>query len=88
MAYMTPSEYAADEIAAWQRALEEQRYAESALAAARRGRKHELILELLPQVHSLRTKADLLLADAVTLMCLFRDARVPGELGGPEDSDG
>lgn len=70
---MTPTEYAAEKLAQWKRALQEQREAEAALAAARKKRKHELILELMPQVEFLRTMADLLLADAVKAKCLLGD---------------
>lgn len=70
---MTPNEYAAEKLAAWKRALQEQREIEAALAAARKERKHELILALMPEVEFLRTKADLLLADAVKARCLLGD---------------
>lgn len=70
---MTPLEFAAEKHAMWQRALREQRDAEALLAAARKKQNHHLILELMPKVAFLRTKADLLLADAVKIMCLWRE---------------
>lgn len=84
---MTPGDYAAEKLAMWKRALQEQRDAESALAAARKARKHALILELMPLVDLLRDKADLLLADAVKVQCLLRDQPFPSGwlITGPED---
>lgn len=76
---MTPTEYAEARIAQWKRALQEQRDVEASLATARKNRNHELILELQPQVESLRTKADLLLADAVKAKSLLGDQFVPSE---------
>lgn len=76
---MTPIEYVAEELSKWQRALQEQREAEAALEAARKKRKHALIIELMPKIDLLRTKADLLLADAVKLMCLLRDGALASD---------
>lgn len=70
---MTPNQYASQKLELWKQALHEQRDAEAALAAARRKKRHELILSLIPQVEFLRTKADLLLADAVKARCLLDD---------------
>lgn len=70
---MTPSEYAAEKLATWKRALHEQRDVEAALTAARKKRQHSLILKLMPEVEFLRTKADLLLADAVKAKSLLGD---------------
>jgi hypothetical protein len=76
ISYITPSEYAFDELALWQRALQEQRDAESSLEEARKGRQHARILELMPQVQTLRTTADLLLAEAVKVMRSFQEMPV------------
>ena len=77
---MTPVEYAAEKLERWKRALHEQRDCEAALALARKKRNHGLILELMPQVEFLRTKADLLLADAVKAKSLLGDqAFIPSE---------
>src|SRR3954462_15546708 len=70
---MTPSEYAADEIALWERALRDQRDAESQLEAASLIGNPREMHELRYVVASLRTRADLLLAEAVRVMCAFRD---------------
>lgn len=91
LCYMTPTEYAAEKLAEWKRALQEQREVEAALATARKKRKHEVILELMPQVEFLRTKADLLLADAVRAKCLLGDQPfVPSEwlITAPDPSPG
>lgn len=76
---MTPGEYAKKELSRWQHALEEQRRAEAALDAATKARRHALIMELMPKVDLLQTKADLLLADTVKLMCLMRDGALPSD---------
>lgn len=47
---------------------------------ARKKQKHELIVELMPQVEFLPTKAELLLAEAVNAKCLLGDQPfVPSE---------
>ena len=75
---MTPSEYAADELALWERALRDQRDAESQLEAASLLRNPREMHELRYVVASLRTRADLLLAEAVRVMCAFRDGCFAG----------
>jgi hypothetical protein len=70
---MTPSEYAADELALWERALRDQRDAESQLEMASLIRNPREMHELRYVVASLRTRADLLLAEAVRVMCAYRD---------------
>jgi hypothetical protein len=70
---MTPSEYAQEELALWEQALREQREVEMQLQEARKARARSRVQELLPQVHALTTRADLLLARAVNVKCTFRD---------------
>jgi hypothetical protein len=70
---MTPSDYAQKELQLWEQALLEQRQAEEELQKAREGRAWTRARELLPQVHALTTRADLLLAEAVKVKCTFRD---------------
>lgn len=62
---MTPSDYAAEELAMWERALAEQRKVERELAAARRARTVAQHYALLRKQQELRTRADLLLVEAV-----------------------
>lgn len=75
---MTPTEYAQEELSVWERALEEQRAAERELQQARTARAATRVRELLPQVHALATRADLLLAQAVRVKCTFRDNEIYG----------
>lgn len=70
---ITPSEFAIDELALWTRALREQREAEDELDAARAVTGSPLLYELIELVGVLRTRTDLLLAEAVRVMCAFRD---------------
>ncbi len=72
---MTPTDYAIAELACWEQALQDQREAEAQLSAARQHRRAQRIHELLPQVRALKTRADLLLAEAVKVKCAFRDER-------------
>lgn len=62
---MTPSDYAAEELAMWERALREQRKVESALGTERQARTVAEYYSLLDKQQELRTRADLLLAEAV-----------------------
>lgn len=73
---MTPSEFAAEELAQWEVALHQQRDAEQELDKARAARAWVRVIKLRPQVRSLRTRADLLLAQAVNVKCTFRDHRM------------
>jgi serine protease inhibitor ecotin len=73
---VTPTEYADFELACWEQALREQRQAEDHLNAARQKGLTRRVLELMPQVHALRLRADLLLAEAVTVKCEFSDQRL------------
>lgn len=73
---MTPTDYAAHELALWQEALSDQQQAERELQAAYAAREHERAFELVKQVRVLRTSADLLLARAVKVKCDFRDHTV------------
>lgn len=71
---MTPTDYAAEELALWEEALKEQRHAERQLTAASSTKAHAH-WKLLRQVEALRTRADLLLAHAVEIKCAFRAAK-------------
>ncbi len=62
---MTPSDYAAEELAMWERALREQRKVERELATQRRARTVAEYYSLLNKQQESRTRADLLLAEAV-----------------------
>ena len=82
--YMTPTEYAADEIALWEQARREECELELQLDTARRNGPWQLVVDLLPQVRALRARAALLLADAVRVKCMFRDAGIAA--AGPSNS--
>jgi len=71
-----PMKYAAEELARWQAALNEQREAERQLQQVRRRGPRAQAAQLLHRVDRLRTRADLLLAEAVGVMCAVRDGRV------------
>jgi hypothetical protein len=75
---MTPSDYAQKELQLWEQALQEQRQAEEQLQNARDKGAWARTRELLPQVHALSTRADLLLAEAVKVKCMFRDHTIKG----------
>jgi hypothetical protein len=62
----------------WEAALREQRQAEDQLELARQRGPHPRVTELLTHVEALRTRADLLLAEAVKVKCTFRDHTFPG----------
>lgn len=62
---MTPSDYAAEELALWERALQDQREVERQVVAARQARDIPEYYALLNLGDELRTRADLLLAKAV-----------------------
>lgn len=68
---MTPTDYATDELDRWEQALGEQRRAEEELDAARQRRRPKRVIELMPVLRALRTRADLLLAEAVKVKCSF-----------------
>jgi hypothetical protein len=72
---MTPTDYAVDELSLWQQALREQRQAEEELNAARRKRRPKRVIEMMPVLQTLRTRADLLLAEAVKMKCSFTTAK-------------
>lgn len=77
ISYMTkrePTDPAAQELALWQVALNEQRAAERQLDVARRGRKPRSIYPLHAKVEALRNRADMLLAKAVETKLLFADS--------------
>jgi hypothetical protein len=77
---VTPSEFAAVELALWEQALQEQRNAERRLEQARRKGPRLHVIALTSQVEALRIRADLLLAEAVQAQCEFRH-------GGPADDE-
>jgi hypothetical protein len=68
---VTPTDYATDELDLWERALREQRRAEEELDAARQKQRPKHVLELMPMLRALRTRADLLLAEAVKVKYSF-----------------
>lgn len=72
---MTPSEFCEDEFAEWELALQAQRAAEQQLHAAVRTASPEQVAQLLDWVRTLRTRADLMLADAVQLKCSYRNTQ-------------
>lgn len=73
---MTGSEYAAEELALWEAALREQREAERRLELARQPPYPADFYELLYEVDNLRSRADLLLAEAVKVKCAYRDGKL------------
>jgi hypothetical protein len=72
---VTPTDYATAELASWEQALRLQRELEEQLQEARQKGHNDRILDLMPEVRALRTRADLLLAEAVKVKCEFRDER-------------
>lgn len=62
---MTPSDYAAEELALWERALREQREVERELPMARQAKTVVQYYSLLRRQQELRARADLLLVEAV-----------------------
>jgi hypothetical protein len=76
---VTPSEFAAVELALWEQALQEQRNAERRLEQARRKGPRLQVVALTSQVESLRIRADLLLAEAVQAQCEFRHGGPAGD---------
>jgi hypothetical protein len=77
---VTPSEFAAVELALWEQALQEQHTAERHLEQARRKGPRLHVAALTSQVEALRVRAALLLAEAVQAQCDFRH-------GGPVDDE-
>lgn len=73
---MTPSEFAEDEFAEWDEALLAQRSAERQLEVALPTASPEELAAMLRHVRALRTRADLMLADAVQLKCSYRDSKM------------
>jgi hypothetical protein len=74
--YVTPTDYAADELDLWKQALREQRRAERELDAAGQKRRPKRVIELMPMWQALRTRADLLLAEAVKVKCSFTTQKI------------
>lgn len=70
---MTPTDFAAEEIALWEQALFDQKLAEDEFKAAHSQGPSRRGVELLRELQARRTKADLLLAKAVKVKCAFRD---------------
>ena len=82
---MTPSDYAAEELELWEQALQVQRTAEGELDAARVCWQSGEFFALVREVDQLRTRSDLLLAEAVRVKLLFRDGITSyGQLAGPD----
>lgn len=88
---MTPTDFAAEELALWEQALRDQKRAEEDFNAAHIRGPSRSGVELLRELHARRTKADLLLAKAVKVKCAFRDrgfyhevsdSTIPGGIGG------
>lgn len=75
LGYMTSTDYALEELAIWEQALREQRELEEVLGEARRRQRPQHVIELMPQVQALRTRADLLLAEAVKVKCSFSNQK-------------
>lgn len=70
---VTPTEFAEIELALWEQALRAQQDAELRLERARHKGPRERVFALMSEVEALRTRADLLLAEAVRVKCSFRD---------------
>jgi hypothetical protein len=70
---MTPTDFAAKELAMWQEALGEQRIAEQELERISWAWVNDRALEKLSEVEDLRTRADLLLAGAVKVKYKYRE---------------
>jgi hypothetical protein len=87
---VTPTDYAAQELALWEQALGEQLDAEQLLSELRDSRRMNEYRQLLPHVDGLATKAALLLAQAVNVKCTFRDHMLTGARAAnwpPNDAD-
>jgi hypothetical protein len=83
---MKPSDYAVEELALWERAMQEQREAEDRLLASRVTAAGSALMELVEQVQQSRTKADLLLAEAARVKSQYGEKREGfAELAGPDD---
>lgn len=74
---MTEQEFAAEELREWEAALREQREAEYDLLVAWRSGDRQRLAHQLSVVGLLRQRADLLLAEAVRVMCAFREGHDP-----------
>lgn len=70
---MTPTDFAADELALWERAMEQQHAAQRQLERARNRGSLLKVFQILRELRHLRTRADLLLAHAVKRKCAARD---------------
>jgi hypothetical protein len=73
---VTPTDYAVEELAIWEQALRTQREAETEFDEARRERRPQRVIELMPQLQALRTRTDLLLAEAVKAKCSFTEQKI------------
>jgi hypothetical protein len=86
IALVNPSDYAVEELALWERALQEQRAAEQQVHAMHMALPTPELVALAEHAHLLRTRADLLLAEAVRVKSHYRDQRDGfAELAGPEE---
>ena len=70
---MTPTDFAAEELAMWEQALRDQRAAERRLEEVGRASGGQMRYELLHRIRRLTTRADLLLAEAVKVKRSFSD---------------
>jgi hypothetical protein len=71
---MDASDFAEDELERWQAALDAQRQAERLAEEARRTGDRAELARLLDTCEKLRVRADLFLAEAVSLKCAYRDS--------------
>lgn len=70
---MTPTDFAAEELSLWERALDKQHAAERQLERARNRGSLLKMFHIVRQLRHLRTHADLLLAQAIRKKCAARD---------------
>ena len=82
---MSPTDFAAAELDLWEQALREQRGAEEELNEARRRLRPKRVIELMPVLQALRTRADLLLAEAVKVKCSFTAQGLMTDWGSTTD---
>jgi hypothetical protein len=87
---VTPSDYASEELDLWEQALDEQHAAERDLDAAHEAWDSGEYFAMVRNVHALRRRSALLLAEAVRVKVLFREGITSyGQLAGPDtDFDG
>jgi hypothetical protein len=74
MIVMDASDFAEEELERWQPAVDAQRQAERLAEEARRTGDRAELARLLAMSEKLRVRADLFLAEAVSLKCAYRDS--------------